>query len=87
MSEAQTPVKFEVAIQALTQKGWRVVSDGPTGVQMEAPKEMDIKDRVIAALGAVMILLFWPLGVLLITVALLDYAVFTKPRQKFFPRW
>jgi hypothetical protein len=64
--------------------GWRVVSDGPSGVQIEGPKVMATKDKWCLWIG---ILTSWlGVGLLLILVALVDYYALTKAPQKFLRR-
>jgi hypothetical protein len=87
MNATQKPqLSFEESIKGLVHHGWTVKSDGPTGVQMEGPKKMDTKDKVCAVLGAGLLLVSWPIGLLLIGCAVFDYAFLTKGEQKFFPR-
>ncbi len=72
-------------VQSLVQSGWKVVSDGPTGIQLEGPKKMRGLDKLCLAIG---ILTFWlyGLGLIFIFLALVDYAFLTKPETKFIPR-
>jgi hypothetical protein len=65
--------------------GWRIVSETAAGVQLEKPKSMRALDKGALVLG-ILCLAFWGLGIILIAIALLDYAFFTKAEMKFLPR-
>lgn len=64
--------------------GWKVVSDGPSGVQIEGAKVMATKDRWCLFIGFATCWLGF--GLLLILVALIDFYFLTKPQTKFLPR-
>jgi hypothetical protein len=78
--------KFNADVQELIGKGWKVSSDGPTGVQITSPKKMRTLDMICLVIGALCMLFLWPLGLFLMFIALIDYAVFTKGESKFLPR-
>lgn len=73
-------------VAALVKQGWRIVSDGPSGVQLEGPKKMKGLDQGAAILGGVLLIVAWPIGLLLIACALLDYWLLTKPETRFIAR-
>ena len=79
-------ISFQEAIRGLSAAGWRVLSDGPTGVQMEAPKKMRTGDKVVMSLAIFLLFVWAPIGVLILLVGVNNYAFFTKPETKFFPR-
>jgi hypothetical protein len=81
------PQTFEDGVKLLVSKGWRVVSDGPTGVQMEKPKRPRMSARILFVAGAVVFLVVnWMVGAVILVAAIVDYAVLTKPESRFFPR-
>ncbi len=73
-------------VAALTKAGWKIISDGQSGVQLEGPKKMKGLDVAAAVLGAALLLVAWPIGLVLIVVAVLDYLIFTKAETKFISR-
>lgn len=72
-------------LNQLLGSGWKIVSDGPSGVQLEGPKKMRTLDQLCFAGGVVLCFLIAPLGILLVLVAIVDYAAFTKPPRQFIP--
>lgn len=72
-------------ISAYVAQRWEVISDGPSGVQLRAPKKMKMIDLICLILGLPMVF-FWGLGLILIGLGLIDYFVFTKSETKFLPR-
>jgi hypothetical protein len=85
--EAATPAfsTLENQVRNYVLNGWRVISDGPTGVQLEGPKVMSSQDNICLILGFAGLLLFG-LGIILIVFAVLDHCFFTKPPTVFLPR-
>ena len=85
--DAATTLQAQVA--GLVARHWEVISDGPSGVQLRAPRKL----RLLQLLGIVLGLASFALGTLtpmaygfgliLIGLALLDYYVFTKRETKF----
>jgi hypothetical protein len=69
--------------EALAQ-GWVVLSEGPSGAQMELPKKMKTQTKVALVIGLILILL-WGFGFLVIIAALIDYAM-QKKETKFIAR-
>ena len=65
--------------------GWKIVSDGPSGVQLVGPKKMQSLDKICLAVG---LLTFWIYGIGLFFMALaaLDYSIFTKAPMQFIAR-
>ncbi|HVU37781.1 MAG TPA: hypothetical protein VHC95_05560 [Opitutales bacterium] len=75
---------FSAELTDYLSKGWKITSDGPTGIQLEGPKLMKGLDKACLVLG---ILTFWfGMGFVFIAVAMLDYWFMTKPEVKFIPR-
>jgi len=81
--EAAEEMRQQIA--KLVSQGWAVVSDGPTGVQLRAPKKMKKLDLLCIVLGLPMVF-FYGLGLILIGLGLLDYFLFTQTETKFLPR-
>ena len=77
---------FDEALREKLKAGWTVKSDGPSGVQLEAPKKMKSLDKGAAVLGAALVVFVPPLGGLLIVAAVVDYAFLTKPETMFVAR-
>ena len=59
-------------IQDLIDKGWRITSDGPSGVRLEAPKKMTMREGFTIAVGVVLIP-FFGIGLLVIGAAIIDH--------------
>jgi hypothetical protein len=76
-AEPQTPPSFEEAVRRLTALGWKVTSDGPTGVQMQGPKTMNSLHRVLLGVGFVLLFVQLVAGIVLIAAALIGYAALT----------
>ena len=72
-------------IAELVAQGWEVISDGPSGVQLRAPKKIKRIDLICLIVG-VPTVVFYGLGLILIGLGLIDYFVFTKAPTKFLPR-
>ena len=72
-------------ITELVGQNWEVISDGPSGVQLRAPKRIKIIDLLCFIIGLPMIV-FYGLGLILIGLALVDHFIFTKAETKFLPR-
>jgi hypothetical protein len=75
----------EAELDQLIKEGWKIVSDGPSGVQLSGPKKMHGADQLCLVFG---ILTFWiyGLGFIFIVIAMLDYWFMTKPEMKFLRR-
>lgn len=76
---------FQQQIADLVALNWEVISDGPTGVQLRAPKKIKVIDLLCFIVGLPMII-FYGLGLILIGLGLIDYYVLTKAETKFLPR-
>ena len=76
---------FDAQLAAHLRAGWQIVSDGPSGVQLQGPKKMAGLDQAALVLG---VLTFWIYGIgfIFIAIALIDYLVFTKRPLVFLPR-
>lgn len=76
---------FQHQIAELVDERWEVISDGPTGVQLRAPKKIKLIDLICLIIGLPMVI-FWGLGLILIGLGLIDHFVFNKAETKFLPR-
>jgi hypothetical protein len=81
--EAAEALQHQIA-ELVTQR-WEVISDGPSGVQLRAPKKIKVIDLICLIIGLPMIV-FYGLGLILVGLGLVDYYVFTKQETKFLPR-
>ena len=73
-------------------KKWEVISDGPSGVQLRAPKKLRKFDWLALGLGLLcfglgfLTVLAYGFGLILVALGLLDYFVLTKAQTVFLPR-
>lgn len=79
-------MNYSETLARLTADKWQVVNEGPSGAQLKQPKKMKPLDTACAAIGVVCLFFAWPIGVLLIGVAVLDLVFFTKERTHFLSR-
>lgn len=83
----ENPTTFEDGVKLLVSQGWRVVSDGPSDVQMEKPKKPRLASRILFVVGAVIFLVSnWIIGSVVLLAAVVDYTVLTKKEVRFFSR-
>ena len=88
--EAAAVLQQQVA--GLVAQRWVVVSDGPSGVQLRAPRHMRKFDWLALGLGLLcfglgfLTMLAYGFGLVLVSLGLLDYFVFTKAETTFLPR-
>jgi hypothetical protein len=73
-------------ISDLVSRRWEVISDGPSGVQLRAPKKLKLIDLICLIVGVPALILFHWIGLVPIALGLIDYFVFTKVETKFLPR-
>lgn len=85
LSQSQPPQDFNSELKGYVDSGWDIVSDGPSGVQLKAPRKMKGLDKGCLVVGAVLIVAYG-VGLLLIAIALVDYYVLTPRETKFLPR-
>lgn len=76
---------FDTEFKNRSALGWKVVSNGPDGMELRAPKKMKMIDKVFLGLG-VLTLVIYGLGLVFIAFALLDYYVYTQPESVFLQR-
>jgi hypothetical protein len=83
-SAASSPHYSEI-LAALTADKWQVVSEGPSGAQLKQPRVMLTQTKVAIVAGAVLVLFYWPVALLLLILGVIDY-VMTKERSFFLSR-
>lgn len=83
MTEVQQTL-FDVAVSRRLSLGWQVVSDGPTGISLIAPKKNRDQIKLAYALG-LFLLPMRGLGLLFLLAAFLDDKL-TKPETVFIRR-
>ena len=66
-------------------RGYKIVSDGPVGVQLEAPRRMRMSTKLLFVLAVVMLYVYWPIALVLSVLVLIDYLALT-PTDKVFLR-
>lgn len=76
---------FTTELNQHTSKGWVVISEGPSGAQLEKPRAMKPVDKLALVVG-VLTLPFAGVGLIFIIAAVLDYVFFTKAESKFLDR-
>jgi hypothetical protein len=81
----------QALIAGLVANHWEVISDGPSGVQLRAPRKLKTLDVLSFVLGLASFALgfltpmAYGIGLILVVLALLDYFVLSKREIKFFP--
>ena len=75
----------EDALHKYVQAGWEITSDGPSGVQLVSPKKMMGLDKCCLVAGILTVWVYG-FGLILIGIALIDYAVLTKRESKLLVR-
>lgn len=73
-------------IAHLMKEGWKITADGPSGVQLTAPKKMRVSGKGLMIVGAVLFVIVLPAGILCWMAAGFDYFFFTKSEIRFIPR-
>ena len=76
--------KYTRLLKAALAEGWIMISEGPSGAQLELPKKMKTQTKVALVLGFFLLFL-WGLGVIVMIAALIDYAM-QKKQTKFISR-
>lgn len=84
-AEQEAAEAFQRQIAELVRTNWEVISDGPTGVQLRAPKKIKVIDLICLIIGLPMIV-YYGLGLILVGLGLVDHYVFTKQETKFLAR-
>lgn len=80
------PPSYPEALARLLNSGWQMVSEGPSGAYRIECLHLLRLLYLRAALGVVLLFFAWPLGLLFILLAILDFAFFTKERTHFLSR-
>jgi hypothetical protein len=85
-SSTSASITYPSALSAALAAGWVMVSEGPSGAQLRKPKQMRGLDKLCLISGMVCFFFFWPVALVLILLAVLDYAFLTKERTAFLSR-
>lgn len=81
------PKPQQSSLQQYLAKGYTIINDGPSGVQLLAPRNMRVLDVICLAVGVFTGLLVHPLiGLFFIACALIDYFWLVKRDTVFLPR-
>lgn len=83
--KSYAPEHYDKMLAGMISAGWVVTAEGPSGAQMSGGKQMRMSDKICLAIG-ILGLVAYGLGLILILIAVLDYAFFTKPTQHFLSR-
>lgn len=67
-----------VTLQDHVEAGWKILSDGPSGVQLEGPKQMRLQTKVAIIIGIPLVFVYG-LGLIIILLAMLDHAMAKPP--------
>jgi len=84
VATVSTDQRYRSELKQALAAGWILLSEGPSGAQLELPKKMRTQTQVALILGVVL-LFAYGLGLILIIVALIDYAI-QKKETKFVSR-
>ncbi|HEX2101318.1 MAG TPA: hypothetical protein VHF69_11665 [Candidatus Synoicihabitans sp.] len=77
---------YDSFLQSLVKAGWVVTSEGPSGAQLTGRKRMRGLDQLALVGGAVLVIFFWPVGLFLMLLAVIDYTLLTKAPTHFLSR-
>jgi hypothetical protein len=77
--------KYTRQLKGALAEGWIMLSEGPSGAQLELPKKMKTQTKVALVVGFFLLFLFWGLGAIVMIAALIDYAM-QKKQTKFISR-
>jgi hypothetical protein len=80
-----TEERYTHQLKGALAEGWIMLSEGPSGAQLELPKKMKTQTKVALVVGFLLVFLFWWLGLIVIGAALIDYAM-QKKQTKFISR-
>lgn len=78
-----TPATYTEILTKLTSDKWQLVAEGPSGAQLKKPKPTSVLPFV---LGLLLLLLWWPIGILILIAAVIQYAILTKEPTYFLSR-
>lgn len=80
------PDQYQQEFTKLTNKGWIVISESESGAQLQKPKTIKLLDLLCLLSGFLCLFMFPPLGIILIIIAVIDYALLTKQKSMFLHR-
>lgn len=84
-AKQDTAAAFQKHVAEYVSRRWEVISDGPTGVQIRAPRKLKVLDLICFIIGLPMIV-FNGLGLILVGLGLIDHFILTKTETKFLAR-
>lgn len=73
------PLDYSATLAKLMSLGWQMVSEGPSGAQLKQPKKMMLQTKLVIIIGALCGLFTFGLSLLLVAVAVVDYAIQKDP--------
>ena len=79
-----TEERYTRQLKGALAEGWIMISEGPSGAQLELPKKMKTQTKVALVVGFFLLFL-WGLGAIVMIAALIDYAM-QKKQTKFISR-
>jgi hypothetical protein len=79
-----TDERYTRQLKGALAEGWIMLSEGPSGAQLELPKRMKTQTKVALVVGFFLLFL-WGLGAIVMIAALIDYAM-QKKQTKFVSR-
>ncbi|MFA5262343.1 MAG: hypothetical protein WC378_00860 [Opitutaceae bacterium] len=88
ISESQSTASLNESYksaQQLISEGWKIISDGPSGMQLQEPRRLGNLGKVFLALGILAVLFFWLAGLVLMGFSLAAYLL-SKQETRFFPK-
>lgn len=78
LTPMQPALSFDEQLHAHLDKGFKVISDGPTGIQLEGPKKMTGLVQGALIIGGLLTFVYG-IGLIIVVFALIDYAMAKKP--------
>lgn len=72
--------RYQKSLKEALGKGWIMISEGPSGAQLELPKRMKGQTKGAIIVGILLVFLYG-IGVIIIAAALIDYAMQKKETQ------
>ena len=81
---ANTDDRYRAELRAALAEGWVLLSEGPSGAQLELPRRMKTQTKIALVLGFLLVLA-WGFGLIIVAAALIDYAL-QKKETKFIAR-
>lgn len=77
--------EFRSELRLMTQKGWVVVNEGPSGAQLKKPRTLSFVTGLLILLGVASVFFNYLGTVAFLAIAALNYAM-TPDKTRFLPR-